>query len=399
MGRRREKGRLAALFPGAKSWLEAKVKLLRSISTAVLLIASVGASAAPTYRLTIVDPPPGFADPYVQITRINNNGDVAGTVRRVIGDLASDRPLIRTADGVMHVLPLPPRMESFANFEALNDRLQAIAYQSPDLDVGYFWDPASGWAEIVPPPGGSNVQVKGLNQMGDVVGSVGFNDAGRAFSWNASKGFKVRKPGEQGDFVAINSRRQVAGVLAFDTGDHRPPQAGGSTAFRAQLGSETVFVGDLIVMSRKDIRIADRFNYSMSSRARDINEAGTMAVDAIGPDETTEYPWDITGYACLWRRYQGLICPAVPVLANAIAVGGSDQLLFQSQDLLSQLRGTSIWIEGDAAPVFLADLLESGTTEVTAVYATDINESGAIAVNVQLANGSLRGAILTPVGK
>ncbi len=365
--------------------------LIKTIQLAavVLALATTAALGAPVYRMTVLEPPA----PYDRLTaeKINNRGEVAGIVAVSADFSNSARPYIHSADGRYQVLTIPPGLiPSVAlTVMGLNDAGQVIVGDDSTVDMQFFWDPAQGWIQVLPPPGVAYTGyfLRGMNQRGDVVGEIFLPDgvgSSNAFSWTAGKGMRIYKPDQFAAFLAVNSRRQVAAKVAYSDTDHRPPDLPGVGAVLLHLRHDPLHVGDLVVSSMHELRKAERHGYGVSSSAFDINEASSMAVRA--QDSALDL------YPCVWKRKAELRCAPFR-RGTPIGIGGQDELLFEYNG-----PGTQWWIwrDGEEA-VQLKDALEPGSPPLTSVSAVDINEGGSMVGGSLFPDGIVRNFVLTPL--
>ncbi len=359
------------------------------LAAVVLALATTAALGAPVYRMTVLEPPAPYD--VMSADRINNRGDVAGVMAILADYTNSVRAFVRTADGQYQILTLPPELppSGAVTVMGFNDIGQLIFGDDSKVDMRFFWDPAQGWKQVLPPPDVAYREyfLTGMNGRGDVVGEIyrlGDFRSRNGFTWTVGKGMRIYRPNEPAGFAAVNSRRQVAATVSYPDTDHRPPNLPGYGAARLQLRQDPVHVGDLVVSSMHELRRAERRGYSVASSAFDINEAGSMAVTA------QDAAFDL--YPCVWKRKAELRCAPFK-RGTPIGVGGQDELLFEYNG-----PGTQWWIwrDGEEA-IQLKDALEPGSPPLTSVAANDINEAGELAAISVFPDGVLRSFILTPV--
>jgi hypothetical protein len=288
---------------------------------------------------------------------------------------------LRTSDGQLQIIARPAGSNAFPRVIRLNNTRQLIAQL--DFDA-YFWSGATGWVRIELPDGVSagGVYALGLNDRGDVVGVLTFASVGRdatAFSWAQESGMRLYKPGENAKFLAINNRRQVAGQLSYDGNDHQPPRTPGASAQLFRRNHDPIPVGDMRIRNRRDLERADKRGVFVFSDAKDINEAGAMAISAQNFDDLA--------YPCIWTRKDGLGCAELAGLTVALNDRG---------ELLYNFGSPHVFQVGQAS-VRVLDALEPGSPEVVYSVGRGINESGVISAYALYPDDRFRGLLYTPI--
>jgi len=207
-----------------------------------------------------------------------------------------------------------------AGLAVLNGRGQAaFAAWSPDEIVNGFFDGQR--VHALPSLGGSFTYVRGLNNLGVVVGQS--EDAlrnYRAFSWTVARGMRALPGATLADANAINNRNQVvggvrAGPQSFYTRANRwdpngtltslgPLPARISTAWA--INDSGVSVGD----SEVQFQDSHAMVWDASGKATDLGKFGgsqstAKQINASGQVLGTYYK-DGRGIGFLWSRTQGM---------------------------------------------------------------------------------------------
>lgn len=286
---------------------------------------------APSFDALVVQPQPGFVN--VQAVKVNDHGDFCA--QQTAGDGTHHFSLWLHDIGFTEI-PAPGDRR-IASCNALNDE-GAVA--GTTAAGAFFWSPARGWIDIVPPgPGAYVVTPYAINESDEVVGTLARKHEPRhskGFTWTPQGGTRLLSAKVVHEAKAIND----AGAIAFDSW-----RDGRSEAGLIQDGAVTTvgFAGALT-----------------GTYAVDVNAAGEMAVDGVGGP--------VQYQAGFWSSATGLV--SIFGAQSATAIDAAGDVLVRTNDNVSALWGA------DYGLVRLANLVSESGTPATNLVAFDMSPSG-----------------------
>ena len=208
-----------------------------------------------------------------------------------------------------------------AGVALLNQRGQAaFAAWSPDETVNGFFDGQR--VHLLPSLGGSFTYVRGLNNLGVVVGQS--QDASldyRAFSWTVARGMRALPGPTLADANAINNRNQVVGAVragpqSFYTRANRWDPNGSLTSLGplpARISTAWAINDSGVAVGDAEVQFQDSHAmvWDAAGKATDLGTFGgaqstAKQVNASGQVLGTYYK-DGRGIGFLWCREQGML--------------------------------------------------------------------------------------------
>lgn len=233
----------------------------------------------------------------------------------------------------------------------------------------------AGAQEIEPPPGTFAMFVDGLNNQGEVVGSVLSEEGERVpFFWSAAAGPVALDPSSAGLSAAedINDQREVAGYFQEDIFDP-------AVALRVRLDAQ----GNIVERTELQSLLPPP-DFSPFARAFAINNAGAAAGDGL--DEAGE------GVGMLWTDPETpLALPGLPGGDGSFTADLNDRNQVIGATFFGPSRVRWAWTEATGT-LPLSRVV--GSTYVHVLDAEEISNRGQIAATGVLTTGSQRGLIL-----
>lgn len=174
----------------------------------VVLMVSVSACAgAIDYQKRWLDLPPGYS--YADAKVINDNGQVAGSVWM-------NKPVFWDVDGVPMVIPFPNGVSQML-IAGMNNKGQIALSASGSHYTAHVWTKGKGFIALSFPPGGEWAYVKGINDLGQVIGWYGGLSlpSGLSCVWDADTG-AVLSISADASFEDINDLGQICGTSYGD---------------------------------------------------------------------------------------------------------------------------------------------------------------------------------------